>query len=670
MQVTYEGQLERIEEELDLTIEARNVELGSIYDREKEKGDDKVVSMKLNTLIAPSTNSMVLEKAPGETIDSLLDRIKTEAQKIRDVYKKDGVISPDLDEKMKKKYMAELESEPYFIGPTDLELYKGIKMYSKEWDAIQPGVLQEKLANYLVELKKKKRYLDAFAKKWTVEGMFGEGFYHGDPHEGNIMVDDEKLTVIDFGNCTRLSDDQKLQVTRMLAAAAIGDMDTFRHGFHMLLKPEFEELYQQKRTELGNRIKEIFSLGDKSAAGSRIAVALLEAQKLGLEVPSSVYNFSQGQMRLQNAIDHFNTQIRDTQEQLEDLYNAMQDGSHFDFTDETMMQATNFEAKLELASNAYKKDMITYSNDREDLKRFAFGQTKAVCSTYMNSIRAQSAEIKGTIDHLKESVKIAREMPNHCDSLLQLENGLFNSKIGFFADQTTMEELHRCIMSPETGDEAFERLERRLMSFKEDSDAAVAAFDAMEQKKQKILGKHGDKWKPTEREQAEYDALSERFADAVLPVHEKVSMSTKEFKRFFSKLTSEKDRTLVRDSMDAFFRMHPEGREEFMPVYLDFLKAQDEKLGETDPAAFAEKREALSRSYLSVMQRRLKEKEKLYSEAAAKCDKDFPDIMSDIIDDYIFTMGKRLGLKSISFKWALDAQIKQERYLKEDDDNE
>ena len=175
MQVTYEGQLERIEEELDLTIEARNVELGSIYDREKEKGDDKVVSMKLNTLIAPSTNSMVLEKAPGETIDSLLDRIKTEAQKIRDVYKKDGVISPDLDERMKKKYMAELESEPYFIGPTDLELYKGIKMYSKEWDAIQPGVLQEKLANYLVELKKKKAVSGRFCEKMDGGGNVRRG---------------------------------------------------------------------------------------------------------------------------------------------------------------------------------------------------------------------------------------------------------------------------------------------------------------------------------------------------------------------------------------------------------------------------------------------------------------------------------------------------------------
>ena len=62
MQMTYEGQLERIEEELDLTIEARNVELGKIYDEYTDEASSKAVSMKLNTLVAPTTNSMVLEK--------------------------------------------------------------------------------------------------------------------------------------------------------------------------------------------------------------------------------------------------------------------------------------------------------------------------------------------------------------------------------------------------------------------------------------------------------------------------------------------------------------------------------------------------------------------------------------------------------------------------------
>ena len=56
------------------------------------------------------------------------------------------------------------------------------------------------------------------------------------------MISDEKLTVIDFGNCTKLTKEQQGHVTRMMAAASVGDMELFRSGLHSLLKPEFEDL--------------------------------------------------------------------------------------------------------------------------------------------------------------------------------------------------------------------------------------------------------------------------------------------------------------------------------------------------------------------------------------------------------------------------------------------
>ena len=418
MQVTYEGQLERIEEELDLTIEARNVELGKIYDKEVYEGDEKVVSMKLNTLVQPATNSMVLKKAPGETIDSLLKRIKAESQAVKDVYKKTDKMFEALSPEEQKLQMDNMKAHPYFSNPMDMEDSLHIEKFSGEWDRIQPGYLQEKLMEKLAELKKKKEYLDSFAQKWTVEGMFGEGFYHGDPHEGNIMVDNEVLTVIDFGNCTKLSDDQKLQITRMLAAATIGDVDTFRHGFHMLLKPEFEELYQEKRTELGNKLQEIFALGDKKATGARIAVALLEAQKLGLEVPSAVYNFSQGQMRLQNAIDHFNEQIRETEKTAEFFMDLVKDEELFDFTDDTMTEDVGNTYNLKSAADAYTKDMIVYSDDREELKEFALEQTTGL----------NQAVISGMDRDLKQMDKLIadyREITGNAEDLLK------NTKDGF-----------------------------------------------------------------------------------------------------------------------------------------------------------------------------------------------------------------------------------------------
>ena len=665
MQVTYEGQLERIEEELDFTIEARNVELGKIYDKNVEEGDDKVVSMKLNTLIQPTTNSMVLEKAPGETIDSLLKRIKAESQAVRDIYRKDAEMFKHLSAEERKINEDDMKVHPYFSNPMDMESRLNIEIYSKEWDKIQPGVLQEKLMEKLAELKKKKEYLDTFAKKWTVEGMFGEGFYHGDPHEGNIMVDDEKLTVIDFGNCTKLSDDQKLQITRMLAAASIGDMDTFRHGFHMLLKPEFEELYQQKRTELGNKLQEVFSMGDKKATGARIAVALLEAQKLGLEVPSAVYNFSQGQMRLQNAIDHFNEQIEDTQKQAEFFMDLIKDEDLFDFTDDTMTEDVSDTYNLKSAADAYTKDMLQYTDSREELKEFALEQTQAMHA-------ASIGKMEYGLKNIDKAIKDYREIAEGADAMLGTQQGamlpgLLEECLNDAKDiipPSVKEEAAASIRGEKTDKAKIQKVIQKLTEAKEEARKTVNAFRAMSEKKEEILSRHNQDWKPTEEEQTEFDTLRDRFLDSYAPAHRNAVYNDPKFRNRFRNLTDQKKREKVRLNIDSFFRRYPQGREEFMEKYNDFLKAQDEKLEESDPSAFLEKQDALRASYLSVMQQRLKEKQKTYNDGLRDCSKDFLEIMSDIIDEYKFTLGKRLGFfKSLSFKHALDDMEKQERYL-------
>ena len=65
------------------------------------------------------------------------------------------------------------------------------------------------------------------------------------------------------------------------------------------------------------------------------------------------------------------------------------------------------------------------------------------------------------------------------------------------------------------------------------------------------------------------------------------------------------------------------------------------------------------------MLQRIREKQKTYEDATEKCDKDFLDIMADIIDENKFTLGKRLGFfKSIAFKYEADKQDKRDRYLR------
>ena len=409
MQMTYEGQLERIEEELDLTIEARNVELGKIYDEYTDEASSKAVSMKLNPLVAPTTNSMVLEKAAGETIDSLLTRVKDEVDELMDLYYKkndkgevirekneDGVYEPVLlDSKMEAMTQAKLAfaSDEYFEK-------------DREFDT---KYLIDQLTEKLLELRKKKKYLDAFTKKWVEEGIFKEGFYHGDPHAGNIMISDDKLTAIDFGNCTKLSEEQQEHVTRMIFAASVGDMKTFRSGFHALLNPRFESLYQEKRTELGRIISETFALGNAHSAGMRIMVAILRAQELGLEVPASVYNFAQGQMRLQNALTEFNSTIERVSKTLNHIskFRSAND-SGFDFTDdcrESILFQT-YDVALFRNMTAYGEDMLGFTANEKAIKSYAYHYPQQLKNGVANALKWQKNAINSLTEFLRGTAKL------------------------------------------------------------------------------------------------------------------------------------------------------------------------------------------------------------------------------------------------------------------------
>lgn len=72
MEITFDGQLKSIMGELDLTEEAENVGDGKVYDEPR----DNVKSMEIITPPIHTKNVLILEKAPGQTIDSYLNKEK------------------------------------------------------------------------------------------------------------------------------------------------------------------------------------------------------------------------------------------------------------------------------------------------------------------------------------------------------------------------------------------------------------------------------------------------------------------------------------------------------------------------------------------------------------------------------------------------------------------
>ena len=404
MQMTYEGQLERIEEELDLTIEARNVELGKVYDQFKDKKSSKAVSMKLNPIVAPTTNTMVLEKALGETIDSLLKRCRLEIDEMFDSYymkdekgkvitvkNEDGVYEPVLRAVDLNAVMDQFDENSELRMKND------------------PKNMIDKLYSMLANLQKKKEYLEAFSRKWVSEGIFKAGFYHGDPHAGNIMISDDKLTAIDFGNCTKLSEDQQYHITRMIFAATAGDMETFRSGFHALLNLRFESLYQEKRAELGQIITETFSYGDLSSAGSRIMVALLRAQELGLEVPAAVYNFSQGQTRLQNTVSDFNATIDHVKKRLEYISGfGKNKDSGFDFTDflrNNNIDNPMYDQNLDGNRDGFAEDMLALTSSKATIAAFAYRHPQGMHEQIYNELDHGIGKVDDIVKDLDTKAK-------------------------------------------------------------------------------------------------------------------------------------------------------------------------------------------------------------------------------------------------------------------------
>lgn len=283
MQATYQGTLSRIEEELDLSLEAKNAEAGSVYDR----GYTTVRSMKVDSVVEATTNTLILEKAEGETVDSYMKA------------------SMEQSEALMEKFFEKMPSG----------VWQKKKAFTADQEELKQQTLEE-MKKLAIDMRKKHSYLAQISEQWVIEGIYGSGFYHGDLHAGNIMVSEKGATIIDYGNATILSEEQRNEVVKMVTAASIGSTELFIESFHTLLENTSEEKYESHKAALQEEFEKILKLGDESSAGERIMVCLLKAQEIGIEVPPAIYNFSMSQMRLSNTLDESMSQIKDIESKI------------------------------------------------------------------------------------------------------------------------------------------------------------------------------------------------------------------------------------------------------------------------------------------------------------------------------------------------------------------
>ncbi|MBQ1547926.1 MAG: hypothetical protein IIZ61_05990 [Lachnospiraceae bacterium] len=285
---TYKGTLNKIMEELDFNIEKENTVAGYIY----EGKSDFLKTSKICEDIVPSSGYMVLEKIEGETVQSYADKIK----------------------KMQKELMSQ------FRGP-DGNIVRSLH-FSKQKDYEEA---RRKLTEQLSMIEKRQQYITDLASQWVEEGVYGSGFYHGDLHEGNIMINDDCATIIDYGNVTQLNPKQREYIMRMMAASAVGGqnqiaVDDFYHCFCKLLSDKSTLSNEENNAKLKETFREILNMGDGPVdAAARIAAALIKAQELGFELPASVSGFSNCQQRLANTVDTMKKLAESVRESIEIL---------------------------------------------------------------------------------------------------------------------------------------------------------------------------------------------------------------------------------------------------------------------------------------------------------------------------------------------------------------
>ena len=279
MEKTFEGQYARILEELDFTKEKTNINFArnvyeqpvlvytdGLWGKERPVTMSTLHSMEVHPSVPPTMDSLILKKAPGETYDRYMVNARAKAREIIGEVNEEG--------------------KAYYKDPATLRATQG------------------RLIHLYNDTKRRYDFLLQLAEKWVHGALYGNGFYHGDLHAGNIMTDGRGLTVIDFGNATHLTETERTHVMRMMAAAMYGRENYFEESLKALISAEGRAEYNRQNADgkLTKDLHEILNKGTSHNAGERIFAVLTRLQRAGIELPAAIYNFAQCQMRLGGAI--------------------------------------------------------------------------------------------------------------------------------------------------------------------------------------------------------------------------------------------------------------------------------------------------------------------------------------------------------------------------------
>ena len=292
MKATFDGQYRKILEEFDLTLESTNVGIGTkIY--EMPKGARTLHSMEMLEGTTATMTSMIVKKADGATFDSTIETIRREA---------DEVLAP-------------------FKQTTEVDGVK--KTVYKAANTQDMALARRTLLAKAAKLNDRRNHVLDVTKAWFDNALFGNGFFHGDLHGGNLMTGVGGTTFIDFGNCSRLNKTEQGAIRMMLAAIVSGDADHVAMNFKKLLPQEAQAAFDAKFPANSQAMKDLVGVlrrGNAYDLMSRLQAFVSTVQGADVQIPPALQNFVQSYMRLADIVADIDRTVQDLQIAASSIY--------------------------------------------------------------------------------------------------------------------------------------------------------------------------------------------------------------------------------------------------------------------------------------------------------------------------------------------------------------
>ena len=285
---TWKGQLAQYKTEFDFRTEVNNAKVGvNLYDIASDEDGvnanphplspiaPHVKSMKISDIVPATKDVMVAEVASGKPMDKYFKEQIANIRKTASlVFEQDSATG-------------QIKWED---GPIDPKTNKPKKVPVLKKDlpvTMIPHVI-DSCFDQCKNIRDAQDMLIEATKAWFHEALLGSGKFHGDTHAGNLMVDKNNVTFIDFGNLYELKSSKELldkngnavidkntnqpvkinerhELLRVIMGATFRDKTFILRGLENLLSPAGKTALEANRDKVEAVLDSILAKGKFAA---------------------------------------------------------------------------------------------------------------------------------------------------------------------------------------------------------------------------------------------------------------------------------------------------------------------------------------------------------------------------------------------------------------------